>query len=171
MIEPDNFTNIIFIITNIQINKIMIKLIISFQLFLFGIGAFFSTDKPEKAPQISEITVCHTILEDNNFSNVNPDDSTKAYSMPLLAQTLKGDVMLSWTEKNSEGITSFCLAFSKDKGKTFSDKKVIFAGTGVGNSRMMRAKVLTKKDGSLVAVFSNRDISPTASTSLWAATP
>jgi hypothetical protein len=83
----------------------------------------------------------------------------------LLAQTNKGDVMLTWTEKNAEGITSLCLAFSKDKGKTFSDKKVIFAGTGVGNSRMMRAKVLTKKDGSLVAIFSNRGESLTASTS------
>jgi hypothetical protein len=140
----------------------MIKLLISFQLLLFGIGAFFNT---KKASSNSEITVCHSDFEENSFSNVNPDDSTKAYSMPLLAQTPKGDVMLSWTEKDAQGITSFCLAFSKDKGKTFSDKKVIFAGTGVGNSRMMRAKVLTKKDGSLVAVFSNRDAAPTASTS------
>lgn len=134
----------------------MIKLIISFQLLLLGIGAFFSSKKVENNPSSSEITVCHSVIEDNNFSNVNPDDTTKAYSMPLLAQTPKGDVMLSWTEKNAEGVTSFCVAFSKDKGKTFSDKKVIFAGTGIGNSRMMRAKVLAKKDGSLVAVFSNR---------------
>jgi hypothetical protein len=134
----------------------MIKLIISFQLILFGIGAFFTNKKIEKASLLSEIAVCHSMVEENNFSNVNPDDTTKAYSMPLLSQTPKGDVMLSWTEKNAEGVTAFCLAFSKDKGKTFSDKKVIFAGTGIANSRMMRAKVLTKKDGSLVAVFSNR---------------
>jgi hypothetical protein len=140
----------------------MIKLLISFQLLLFGIGAFFNT---KKASSDSEITICHSDLEENYFSNINPDDTTKAYAMPLLAQTPKGDVMLSWTEKDAQGVTSFCLAFSKDKGKTFSDKKVIFAGTGVGNSRMMRAKVLTKKDGSLVAVFSNRDAAPTASTS------
>jgi hypothetical protein len=140
----------------------MIKLLISFQLLLFGIGAFFNT---KKASPDSEITVCHSDFEENSLSNINPDDSTKAYSMPLLAQMPKGDVMLSWTEKDAQGITSFCLAFSKDKGKTFSDKKVIFAGTGIGNSRMMRAKVLTKKDGSLVAVFSNRDAAPTASTS------
>lgn len=144
----------------------MIKLIISFQLFLFGIGAFFSTNKTEKASVISEIAVCNSmVMEEVNLSNNNPEDSTKAYSMPLLSQTQKGEVMLSWTEKNTEGVTSFCVAFSKDKGKTFSDKKVIFAGTGVGNSRMMRAKVLSKKDGSLVAVFSNRDAAPTASTS------
>ena len=135
----------------------MIKLIISFQFLLFGIGAFFSANKNEKTTVISEIAVCNSmIMEEANLSNNNPEDSTKAYSMPLLTQTLKGDVMLSWTEKNAEGVTSFCLAFSKDKGKTFSDKKVIFAGTGVANSRMMRAKVLTKKDGSLVAIFSNR---------------
>lgn len=134
----------------------MIKLIISFQLFLLGIGAFFSSKKVENNTSMSDITVCHSVIEDHSFSNINPDDTTKAYSMPLLAQTPKGDVMLSWTEKNAEGITSFCVAFSKDKGKIFSDKKVIFAGTGIGNSRMMRAKVLTKKDGSLVAVFSNR---------------
>jgi BNR repeat-like domain len=140
----------------------MIKLLISFQLLLFGIGAFFNT---KKASSDSEIAVCHSDLEENSFSNINPDDSTKAYTMPLLAQTPKGDVMLSWTEKDAQGITAFCLAFSKDKGKTFSDKKVIFAGTGVGNSRMMRAKVLTKKDGSLVAIFSNRGEVATASTS------
>jgi hypothetical protein len=144
----------------------MIKLIISFQLFLFGIGAFFSTNKTEKTSAISEIAVCNSmVMEEVNLSNNNPEDSTKAYSMPLLSQTPKGDVLLSWTEKNAEGVTAFCVAFSKDKGKTFSDKKVIFAGTGVGNSRMMRAKVLSKKDGSLVAVFSNRDAAPTASTS------
>lgn len=135
----------------------MIKLIISFQLFLVGMGAFFSTNKTEKASPISAIPVCNSmIMEELNLVNNNPEDSTKAYAMPLLAQTLKGEVMLSWTEKNAEGVTSFCVAFSKDKGKTFSDKKVIFAGMGIANSRMMRAKVLTKKDGSLVAVFSNR---------------
>ena len=135
----------------------MIKLIISFQFLLFSIGAFFSTNKSEKTPPISSIAVCNSmIMEEVNLSNNNPEDSTKAYSMPLLAKTPKGEVMLSWTEKDAQGITSLCVAFSKDKGKTFSEKKVIFAGTGIANSRMMRAKVLTKKDGSLVAVFSSR---------------
>jgi len=87
-------------------------------------------------------------------------DSTKAYTMPLLTQTPKGEILLSWTEKDEQGLTSFCLAFSKDNGKTFGDKKVIFSGKGIGNSRLMRAKVLAKKDGSLVAVFTNRPDSP-----------
>jgi len=134
----------------------MLKLLISFQLLLCGMGAFFAHKKVEKPSPLSEIAICYSLIEENNFSNVNPDDTTKAYSMPLLAQTPKGEVVLSWTEKNAEGVTAFCLAFSRDKGKTFSEKKVIFAGTGVANSRMMRAKVLSKKDGSMVAVFSNR---------------
>ncbi|MCU0470336.1 MAG: glycoside hydrolase [Arcicella sp.] len=84
------------------------------------------------------------------------DDTTKAYSMPLFTKTPKGEVLLSWTEKDNQGITAFCLAFSSDNGKTFTEKKTIYAGAGVNNSRLMRAKVLTKKDGTLVAVFSNR---------------
>jgi hypothetical protein len=84
------------------------------------------------------------------------DAADKAYSMPLLTQTPKGDVLLSWTEKDAASLTSFCLATSKDNGATFSDKKIIFSGNGIGNSRLMRAKVLAKKDGSLVAVFPNR---------------
>ncbi len=135
----------------------MIKLIISFQFLLFGIGTFFSANKNEKVSPISSITVCNSmVMEEVNLSNNDPEDSTKAYSMPLLAQTPKGEIMLSWTEKDPQGITSLCVAFSRDKGKTFSEKKVVFVGTGIANSRMMRAKVLTKKDGSLVAVFSNR---------------
>jgi hypothetical protein len=91
-----------------------------------------------------------------SFAKPILDDTTKIYSMPLLAKTLKGEVLLSWTEKDTQGSTAFCMAISKDNGKTFGDKKTIFAGTGVGNSRLMRAKVLFKKDGSMVAVFSNR---------------
>lgn len=78
----------------------------------------------------------------------------------MLTQRSTGEVMLSWTEKDTAGITTFCLAMSKDKGKTFSEKKVIYARTGVGNSRSMRAKILVKKDGSLVAIFSNRTTVP-----------
>lgn len=135
----------------------MTKLIISFHLFLFSFWAFFHANQSEKNTSISDITICHSIAEEGlNLLGNNPDDSTKAYSMPLLTQTPKGEVMLSWTEKDAQGMISFCLAFSKDKGKTFGEKKTIYSGTGVNNSRMMRAKVLAKKDGSFVAIFSNR---------------
>ncbi len=92
----------------------------------------------------------------NSFAKPILDDTTKIYSMPLLVKNLKNEVILSWTEKDLQGSTAFCMAISKDNGKTFGDKKTIFAGMGVGNSRLMRAKVLFRKDGSMVAVFSNR---------------
>jgi BNR repeat-like domain len=100
------------------------------------------------------VIVCMANLA--SFAKPILDDTTKAYSMPLLVKTPQGDVLLTWMEKDIAGKTSFCLAFSKDNGKTFEDKKVIYSGMGVSSSRLMRAKLLTKKDGSLVAVFSNR---------------
>ncbi len=152
----------------------MIKLIIFSNALLFSILAFFnSTEKPQTA----SMPMCSTAQEggtnqwigQNNFTtymsrkttpSVFAADDTKSYSMPLLVQTPKGDVLMSWTEKDAQGMTSFCLSVSTDKGKTFSDKKVIFTGNGIGNSRLMRAKVLAKKDGSLVAVFTNRADAP-----------
>jgi BNR repeat-like domain len=82
-------------------------------------------------------------------------DESKAYAMPLLTKTPKGELLLSWTEKDAENKTALCVAISKDNGGTFLDKKIIATGYGIGNSRLMRAKVLSKKDGSLVAVFMN----------------
>ena len=144
----------------------MTKLIVAIHLFLMSTFAFFSTNQSEKTTSHLDIPVCYSIQEDDviptggqpvSVSNSPIEvDPTKIYSMPLLAQTAKGDIMLSWTEKDEQGMISLCLAFSNDKGKTFSEKKTIFSGTGIGNSRMMKAKVLSKKDGSFVAVFSNR---------------
>jgi hypothetical protein len=91
-----------------------------------------------------------------SFAKAILDDTTKAYSMPLLVRTPQNEVLLTWMEKDQAGKSSFCLAYSKDNGKTFEDKKVIYSGMGVSSSRLMRAKLLTKKDGSLIAVFSNR---------------
>jgi BNR repeat-like domain len=168
---------------SLKINKnSMTKLIISFNALLLSLLAFFGSteSKPKSA---SYMPMCSSTMQDGgiptwantaNFAalksvkttpSVFQADSTKAYSMPLLSQTPKGEVLLSWTEKDEKGVTSFCLAFSTDKGKTFSDKKVIYSGTGVSNSRLMRAKVLAKKDGSLVAVFSNRADAPAATAS------
>ncbi|MCY7359211.1 MAG: glycoside hydrolase [Rudanella sp.] len=83
-------------------------------------------------------------------------DTTIAYTMPLLAKTPTGAVMLTWTEKDAKGDGAFCMAQSDDKGKTFSPKQIVYAGSGVSGSRLMRPKVMFKKDGSMVAVFSNR---------------
>lgn len=85
------------------------------------------------------------------------NDTTKAYAMPVLARTPQGQVMLTWTEKDAQGIGSFCMALSADGGKTFSDKSVIYSSAGIGGSRLMRPKVLVKQDGTMMAVFSNRN--------------
>ena len=137
----------------------MIKLIFTLPLLLISLWANFATKNTDN----QAMTMCvampnevdyQAIASDNSF-NAFENDTTKAYTMPLLAKTAKGEVMLSWTEKDLQGVTSFCVAFSKDNGKTFGDKKTIYSGMGIGNSRMMRARVLAKKDGSLVAVFIN----------------
>lgn len=87
-------------------------------------------------------------------------DTAFAYSMPTLSETPKGDILLSWIETDPTGVPSFCMALSTDKGKTFSDKKVITSGNGVSSSRLFRSKVLAKKDGSFVAVFASRASAP-----------
>ncbi len=84
----------------------------------------------------------------NNFS-----DTTHAYSMPLFVGLASNKVGLSWTETDASGIKHLYWAVSADQGKTYSDKKLIYASTGLSSSRLMRAKVLAKKDGSLVAIF------------------
>lgn len=157
----------------------MFKLIVSFNILFLSIWAFFNPQQTEKTHSDSEIPMCRSSFKGDvkpfasavfmpQYPSVSTNtvgfdtDSTKAYTMPLLTSTPKGEILLSWTEKDEQGMTAFCLSFSKDNGKTFSDKKVIYAGLGVGNSRLMRAKVLAKKDGSLVAVFSNRTVSPNA---------
>jgi hypothetical protein len=155
----------------------MIRLIISFNALLFSFFAFFGSSKPKSTMLDSDMAMCSTraVGDGQYWSNfaspthftavkttpsVFETDTTKAYSMPLLSQKPNGEIMLSWTEKDAQGVTAFCLSTSKDKGKTFSEKKVIYSGTGIGNSRLMRAKVLAKKDGSLVAVFTNRSDAP-----------
>jgi hypothetical protein len=137
---------------------------ILFISYIIDFGSFF---EPKSKTDISMCVSGETHVENTiqNLSNVLPtlpylsfaNDSSKNYSMPLLSTTYDHKIMISWTEKDIEDQTSFCMAISSDGGKTFSDKKVIYTGKGIGNSRMMRAKVLSKKNGSFVAVFSNRD--------------
>jgi hypothetical protein len=83
-------------------------------------------------------------------------DETTAYAIPTLTQSPNGDVVLSWTEKDPQGTVRFYVARSTDQGQTFSEKRLIHAATGIGSSRLMRPRVLFKKDGTMVAVFSNR---------------
>ncbi|MCP9769637.1 exo-alpha-sialidase [Lacihabitans sp. LS3-19] len=148
----------------------MFRLIFFFPLFFLSIWNLnFSKNKATSPSQ--EITICNTSVQ-NSFSKYSSNtdqkevkgieipfenDPNKTYSSPLLANTSNGEIMISWTEKDEKGIVSFCVAFSKNKGETFSKKNVIFSGTGIGNSRMMRAKVLSKRNGGFVAIFANRE--------------
>lgn len=104
------------------------------------------------------LTLLITTIAQVNALAQNPigRDTTIAYAMPVLAKTPKGAVLLTWTEKDAKGIGAFCMAQSADNGKTFSDRRVIASGAGISGSRLMRPKVMFKKDGSLIAVFSNR---------------
>lgn len=87
-------------------------------------------------------------------------DTTRTYAVPTLVKTPQGKAALSWTEKDKNGVIYYYWAESNDKGKTFDDKKLIYSSAGIGNSRLMRPKLLFKKDGSLVAVFSLRGPEP-----------
>ncbi|GAB2577063.1 sialidase family protein [Spirosoma areae] len=90
-------------------------------------------------------------------------DTTRTYAVPTLTKTPKGTAAVSWTEKDKNSIVYLYWAESADRGKTFGDKKLIFASEGLGGSRLMRPKLLFKRDGSLVAVFSVRGTDLSAS--------
>lgn len=83
-------------------------------------------------------------------------DTTIAYAMPVLTRLPDKTLLLTWTEKDAADMGTFCMAQSADNGQTFGNRRVIVSGKGISGSRLMRPKVLTRKDGSLVAVFSNR---------------
>ncbi|QJW90617.1 exo-alpha-sialidase [Spirosoma taeanense] len=127
-----------------------------------------------KTKRLLRSTGCLLMLLTVGFSTYATgklNDTTRAYAVPTLAKTPKGSVAMSWTEKDKDGTIFFYWAESTDKGQTFGDKKLIHSSAGIGNSRLMRPKLLFKKDGSMVAVFSLRgDESPAAQASASSAT-
>lgn len=147
----------------------MIKLIVSINILFFSILSYYVPGYfGNKSSEI--ITVCESmpmemfgkndgislpIANISSTPSLFTTDDSKAYTMPLLTLSPKNQVLMSWTEKDDAGLTSLCLSVSNDKGKTFSDKKIVASGYGIGNSRLMKAKILTKKNGTLVAVFMN----------------
>jgi hypothetical protein len=148
----------------------MNRILIFLPLFLSVFFVFFNIDKTQKKHQM---TLCGSENQDFQMTgfqsggNLVTDtpvnfamDPSLSYAMPMLTAISEQKTMLTWTEKDEKGEVAFCLAFSENNDLNFSDKKVIFRGMGIGNSRMMRAKVLVKKDGKLVAVFSNREEVP-----------
>jgi hypothetical protein len=138
----------------------MLKLIIPINLFFISFFGFFMNSKTEK----QAMTICKT-MDDDVSSNVGlskvftdspiETDPNKAYTLPTLTKNNKGEVVLYWTEKDPQNVISLCFATSKD-GKTYGEKKTVFADGGLGNGRLMRPKLLFKKNGEMVAVFSFR---------------
>lgn len=139
----------------------MLKLLVPIQLFFVGLFGFPFINSQEES---QEMTICKTVdattlptVEANpSFSNSPIEtDPNKTYTLPTFTKNNKGEVVLYWTEKDPQNVVSLCFATSKD-GKTYSEKKTVFADGGLGNGRLMRPKLLFKKNGEMVAVFSYR---------------
>lgn len=139
----------------------MIKIIITINLLFISLFGFFMNSKTEK----HEMTICKNVVDENSIKNKNfsrnltdspiETDPNKSYTLPTLTKNNKGEVVLYWTEKDLQNVVSLCFATSKD-GKTYGEKKTVFADGGLGNGRLMRPKLLFKKNGEMVAVFSYR---------------
>lgn len=93
------------------------------------------------------------------FAYTLPTDPDRTAATPHLSKLKNGEILLTWTEKDPQGMQYYYAAFSKDNGKNFAEKKLIYAHEGIGSSRLMKPKVLEKGDGTLVAVFSLREVS------------
>lgn len=139
----------------------MLKLLVPIHLFFGGLFGFSFINSPEEN---HEMTICKTVGEtalpmvslNTNLANSPIEtDPNKTYTLPTFTKNNKGEVVLYWTEKDPQNVVSLCFATSKD-GKTYSEKKTVFADGGLGNGRLMRPKLLFKKNGEMVAVFSYR---------------
>ena len=140
----------------------MLKLIIPISLMFVSLFWKGMSSKEENrdivvcaaTPSLNEAMGTSTLL------TTSPDapialDPTKSYTLPTLATNSKGEVVLYWTEKDPQNLVSLYFSTSKD-GKTFGEKKLVFADAGLGTGRLMRPKLLFKKNGDMVAVFSYR---------------
>lgn len=75
------------------------------------------------------------------------------YALPAVFQNTKGELILSWTERSENGNVAFMFARSADGGKTFGQKQMIHAAPGIGTGRLARPRLLFRKNGDMVAVF------------------
>ena len=103
-------------------------------------------------------TLLMLLISLQTFAYTLPTDPDRTAATPNLSKLKNGEILLTWTEKDPQGMQYYYAAFSKDNGKNFSDKKLIYAHEGIGSSRLMKPKVLEKGDGTLVAVFSLREV-------------
>lgn len=138
----------------------MIKIIITINLFFISFFGFFMNSKTEKpvmtiCKMIDEPALTSVGSEANYTGSPIETDPNKTYTLPTFTKNNKGEIVLYWTEKDPQNVVSLCFATSKD-GKTYGEKKTVFADGGLGNGRLMRPKLLFKKNGEMVAVFSYR---------------
>ncbi len=139
----------------------MLKLLVPINLFFVGLFGFSFINSQEES---HEMTICKTVdvsvnkggMIASNFGDSPIEiDPNKSYTLPTLAKNNKGEVVLYWTEKDPQNQVALYFATSKD-GKTYGEKKLVFADAGLGNGRLARPKLLFKKNGEMVAVFSYR---------------
>ena len=139
----------------------MLKLLVPINLFFVGIFGFSFINSQEES---HEMTICKTVdvsvnkggMIASNFGDSPIEiDPNKSYTLPTLAKNNKGEVVLYWTEKDPQNQVALYFATSKD-GKTYGEKKLVFVDAGLGNGRLARPKLLFKKNGEMVAVFSYR---------------
>ncbi|RQO30354.1 exo-alpha-sialidase [Taibaiella sp. KBW10] len=90
----------------------------------------------------------------SSAQSITYKEDAKTYALPALFQNNNNEIILSWTEKDAAGMVNYYFARSADKGKTFSDKKLIYAAPGIGTGRLARPRLLFKKNGDMVATFS-----------------
>lgn len=83
----------------------------------------------------------------------NFSDTTRNYTLPVFTALPNGKAGLSWTETDQDGVNYLYYATTDQQGKDISAKKVVYASKGLRGSRLMRAKIHAKNDGTLVAVF------------------
>ncbi len=75
------------------------------------------------------------------------------YGLPAVFENNKGEVVLAWTEKAVNGNVELVFATSTDQGKTFGSKQVIYSNPSIGTGRLARPRLLFKKNGDMIAVF------------------
>ncbi len=138
----------------------MLKLLVPINLFFVGLFGFSFINSQEESHEMTickivDVSVNKGIIASNFGDSPIEIDPNKSYTLPTLAKNKKGEVVLYWTEKDPQNQVALYFATSKD-GKTYGEKKLVFVDAGLGNGRLARPKLLFKKNGEMVAVFSYR---------------
>lgn len=97
-----------------------------------------------------------SLLAIPSFAHNPLADSERTFALPSLTLNEKGQAVAYWAEKDDANTVYLYFATSPDGGQTFGEKQLIFADAGIGTGRLARPKLLFKKDGTMVAVFSFR---------------